>query len=215
MVKVKRLHEDAVIPKYAKPGDSGFDLVAIEDVIIEPGETKVIPTGLAFEISNGYEMQVRPRSGISRKTKLRVVLGTIDSGYRGEVGVIVDNTWQDTNRETPRFQLSDGRSEYSGGAYYVKGTYKIHKGDRIAQGVLTVVGHTTFEEVEELSESERGEGGYGSTGTQIKVTTCIDGRKLGETIADGFIAGIDLANGKDWSGTPKQLEMDFENGGVK
>ncbi|PEL95809.1 deoxyuridine 5'-triphosphate nucleotidohydrolase [Bacillus wiedmannii] len=167
MVKVKRLHEDAVIPKYAKPGDSGFDLVVVEDVIIEPGETAVVKTGLAFEIPTGYEMQIRPRSGISRKTKLRVVLGTIDSGYRGEVGVIVDNTWQDTNRETPRFQLSDGCSEYSGGAYYVKGTYKIRKGDRIAQGVLAAVGHTTFEEVEELSESERGEDGYGSTGMNI------------------------------------------------
>ncbi|MFB5588494.1 dUTP diphosphatase [Bacillus cereus] len=181
MVKIKRLHEDAVIPKYAKPGDSGFDLVAVEDVIIEPGETNVVKTGLAFEIPPGYEMQIRPRSGISRKTKLRVVLGTIDSGYRGEVGVIVDNVWHVTDRSTPRFQLIDGRSEYAGGVHYDKGTYIIRKGDRIAQGVLTAVGHTTFEEVEELTESERGEDGYGSTGTNI----------------------------------PKQLEFDFENGGVK
>lgn len=90
-VKIKRLNGSVELPRYAKPGDAGFDLVAAEDVIIEPGETKVIPTGLAFEIPPGYELQVRPRSGISRKTKLRVVLGTVDSGYRGEVGVIVDN----------------------------------------------------------------------------------------------------------------------------
>lgn len=217
MVKVKRLHEDAVIPKYAKPADSGFDLVAVEDVIIEPGETKVIPTGLAFEIPNGYEMQIRPRSGISRKTKLRVVLGTIDSGYRGEVGVIVDNASIIEYASQPRLLkgVFSGDSDFNITKPIKYEAIKIRKGDRIAQGVIAAVGHTVFEEVEELSESERGEGGYGSTGTQIKVTTCIDGRKLGETIADGFIAGIDLANGKDWSGYPKQLEFDFEKGDVK
>ncbi len=89
-VKIKRV-KDVELPKYAKPGDSGFDLVAAEDVIINPGETKVIPTGLAFEIPPGYEMQVRPRSGMTRDTKLRVALGTIDSGFRGEVRVIADN----------------------------------------------------------------------------------------------------------------------------
>lgn len=215
MVKVKRLHEEAVIPKYAKLGDSGFDLVAVEDVIIEPGETKVIPTGLAFEIPPGYEMQISPRSGISRKTKLRVVLGTTDSGYRGEVGVIVDNVnvlCEDHLHGTLR-TVDGGYHNTPGLNYY--GTYIIRKGDRIAQGVISTVCDVDFEEVEELSESERGEGGYGSTGTQIKVTTCIDGRKLGETIADGFIAGIDLANGKDWSGIPGQLEFDFEKGDVK
>ncbi|PEU21347.1 deoxyuridine 5'-triphosphate nucleotidohydrolase [Bacillus wiedmannii] len=183
MVKVKRLHEDAVIPKYAKPGDSGFDLVAVEDVIIEPGETKVIPTGLAFEIPNGYEMQVRPRSGISRKTKLRVVLGTIDSGYRGEVGVIVDNASIIEYASQPRFVAAvlagDGDFNITKPVKYE--TIKIRKGDRIAQGVLAAVGHTTFEEVEELSESERGEDGYGSTGMDIS----------------------------------RQLEFDFEKGGVK
>lgn len=90
-VKIKRV-KDVELPRYAKPGDSGFDLVAAEDTIIWPGETKVVQTGLAFEIPPGYELQVRPRSGMTRNTKLRVVLGTVDSGYRGEVGVLVDNT---------------------------------------------------------------------------------------------------------------------------
>jgi len=90
-MKVKKMHPDAVIPKYAQQGDSGFDLVAVEDVIIEPGETKLIKTGLAFDIPEGFEIQVRPRSGITLKTKLRVQLGTVDAGYKGEVGVIVDN----------------------------------------------------------------------------------------------------------------------------
>src|SRR5690625_4442372 len=101
-LSVKKLHPDAVIPKYAKKGDSGFDLVAVEDMVIEPGETKLIKTGLAFEIPEGYEIQVRPRSGITLKTKLRVQLGTIDSNYRGEVGVIVDNITPKIFASTPR-----------------------------------------------------------------------------------------------------------------
>ncbi|PRT35333.1 dUTP diphosphatase [Bacillus wiedmannii] len=230
MVKVKRLHEDAVIPQYAKPGDSGFDLVAVEDVIIEPGETSVIKTGLAFEIPNGYEMQIRPRSGLSRKTKLRVVLGTIDSGYRGEVGVIVDNI---APRRTPFNSLNykhiDGTKtatksyvrncsrwrEYIEQDKIAFDTYIIRKGDRIAQGVVSTVCNVDFEEVKDLTKSERGEGGYGSTGTQIEITTCLDGRKLGEALVDGFIVGIDLASGTDRAVYPKQLEFDFEKGGVK
>src|SRR5690606_10358288 len=91
-VKVKRLHPDAVIPTKAHAADAGFDLVAVEDAVIEPGETVLIKTGLAFELPEGFEMQIRPRSGVTLKTKLRVQLGTVDSNYRGEVGVIVDNT---------------------------------------------------------------------------------------------------------------------------
>ncbi|WP_122974126.1 deoxyuridine 5'-triphosphate nucleotidohydrolase [Bacillus wiedmannii] len=195
-MKVKRLHEDAVIPKYAKPGDSGFDLVAVEDVIIEPGETAVVKTGLAFEIPNGYEMQVRPRSGISRKTKLRVVLGTIDSGYRGEVSVIVDNSSIIEYTSQPRLLKGafSGDDDFNITKPIKYEAIKIRKGDRIAQGVLAAVGHTTFEEVDVLSKSERGEGGFGSTGYEV---------------------GIDFANGKDWSGIPGQLEFDFEKGGVK
>ncbi|MDR4408182.1 dUTP diphosphatase [Bacillus anthracis] len=144
-VKIKRV-KDVELPKYAKPGDAGFDLVAAEDTIIWPGETKVVPTGLAFEIPPGYEMQVRPRSGITRNTKLRVVLGTVDSGYRGEVGVLVDNT------ETPKSSNMQA--------------HVIEKGTRIAQGVIAPVITAHFEEVDELSHSERGTNGYGSTGTK-------------------------------------------------
>ncbi|ENB4264195.1 deoxyuridine 5'-triphosphate nucleotidohydrolase [Bacillus cereus] len=164
-VKIKRV-KDVEMPKYAREFDAGFDLVSAEDTIIEPGETKVIPIGLAFELPPGFEMQIRPRSGISRKTKLRVVLGTIDSGFRGEVGVIVDNTWQTPEGSTPRFQLVDGKSEYSEGFYYEKGTYKIYKGDRIAQAVIAPVETAHFVEVDELSVSERGKGGFGSTGVK-------------------------------------------------
>ena len=144
-VKIKRV-KDVELPRYAKPGDSGFDLVAAEDTIIWPGETKVVPTGLAFEIPPGYELQVRPRSGMTRDTKLRVVLGTIDSGYRGEVGVLIDNT------EIPKAANMQA--------------HVIEKGTRIAQGVIAPVITAHFEEVDELSDSERGTNGYGSTGVK-------------------------------------------------
>ncbi|CAM4275523.1 hypothetical protein BAMA111019_16285 [Bacillus manliponensis] len=90
-VKVKKIREDSVKPHYTKKGDAGFDLGAMEDAVIIPGGTKVIPIGLAFEISPGREMTVRPRSGISKRTMLHVSLGTIDSSFRGGVGVIVKN----------------------------------------------------------------------------------------------------------------------------
>ena len=90
-VKIKR-KPGVPMPAYATDGSAGFDLVAAEDVLISPGETVIVPTGLSVELPDGYEMQVRPRSGISVKTKLRVQLGTVDSDFRGEIGVIVDNT---------------------------------------------------------------------------------------------------------------------------
>ncbi|MFL0405714.1 dUTP diphosphatase [Bacillus nitratireducens] len=144
-VKIKRV-KDVKLPKYAKPGDSGFDLVAAEDTVIWPGEKKVVQTGLAFEIPPGYELQVRPRSGMTRNTKLRVFLGTVDSGYRGEVGVLVDNT------ERPKAANMQ--------------VHVIERGTRIAQGVITPVITANFVEVDELSNSERGVGGFGSTGVK-------------------------------------------------
>lgn len=156
-VKIKRV-KDVELPKYAKSGDSGFDLVAAEDTVIYPGGTKVIPTGLAFEIPPGFELQVRPRSGISRKTFLRVVLGTVDSGFRGEVGVIVSNTSYPGN--TIALGINDDNE------IYMNVKYEIKKGDRIAQGVIAPVETANFVEVDKLSDSERGVGGFGSTGVK-------------------------------------------------
>ncbi|MDA2480594.1 deoxyuridine 5'-triphosphate nucleotidohydrolase [Bacillus cereus] len=166
-VKIKRV-KDVELPQYAKPGDSGFDLVAAEDVIINPGETKVIPTGLAFEIPPGYEMQIRPRSGMSRETKLRVVLGTIDSGYRGEVGVIADNASIIEYASQPRFAvaISAGDNDFNITKATKYEVIKICKGERIAQGVIAPVITAHFVEVDELSDSERGKGGFGSTGVK-------------------------------------------------
>lgn len=178
-VKIKRLNESVEIPRYAKPGDAGFDLVAAEDVIIQPDETKVISTGLAFEIPPGYELQVRPRSGVSRKTKLRVILGTVDSGYRGEVGVMVDNISDpDYMIISDKYELYlsgcehsllfdiNGETVWDNSKHYPNGTYIIRKGERIAQGVIAPVETAYFAEVDELSDSERGNNGFGSTGTK-------------------------------------------------
>jgi len=167
-VKVKKLHPDAVIPRYATPGSAGFDLVAIEDVIIEPGDMVKVRTGLAFELPPGYELQIRPRSGISAKTKLRIANapGTVDADYRGEVCVLLENTEDEDDSQNPwtRYLLTVNGNEISDDDQYPFGTYIILRGDRIAQGVIAPVYRAAFEEVDELSETERGDGGFRSTG---------------------------------------------------
>jgi len=139
-IKLKRLNENAKIPVYQTEGSSGFDFHASEEVIIEPGETKTIGTGLAMEIPKGFELQVRPRSGLSVKTGLRVsnAPGTVDSDFRGEIRIILDNIG--------------------------KLPYNVKIGDRIAQGVICPVENVTFYEKENLSTTLRGSGGFGHTG---------------------------------------------------
>lgn len=140
-IDVKKIHPDAVVPTYAKEGDAGFDLYyAYEDTILFPDAKDVFGTGWKMAIPEGWEIQIRPRSGLSIKTDLSIVNspGTIDSGYRGEIGIIIKNI---------------GEKEY-----------KIKKGDRIAQGVLKRAPQGIFNVVNELPDSERGEGGFGSSG---------------------------------------------------
>lgn len=145
-IRIKKLHPDAVTPKYATNGSSGFDLVALEDVTLELGQTKLVKTGLAVDVGPGYELQVRPRSGLSLKTPLRVANspGTVDSDYRGEVCVIMTNS-----------------AGYQPAGY---GSVTIKKGDRIAQGVVCPVMQADIEVVDYLDETDRGAGGFGSTG---------------------------------------------------
>ncbi|MFL1672657.1 dUTP diphosphatase [Paenibacillus dendritiformis] len=166
-VKIKRLHPDAVIPKYATELAAGFDLVAVEDVVIAPGETKLISLGFAVEIPEGFEMQVRPRSGVTLKTKLRVgnSPGTIDADFRGEVKVIVDNISRDDWSNAAR--RIDNSYDESTRDKCVAGSYIIRKGDRIAQGVIAPVYRADFIIVDHLGETERGDGGFGSTGAQV------------------------------------------------
>lgn len=151
-IRIKKLHPDAVIPKYATNGSSGFDLVALEDVFLAPGETKLVKTGLAVDVGPGYEMQVRPRSGLSLKTYLRVANapGTVDSDYRGEVCVIMTNT------------ALVGQIGHNAELY--QKYCQIKKGDRIAQGVICPVMLADIEVVDYLDETDRGAGGFGSTG---------------------------------------------------
>ncbi len=158
---IELCREDAVLPKYANVGDAGMDVYAAESAVIAPGQTVVVPTGLKLAIPEGYEIQVRPRSGISFKTPLRVPNspGTIDSGYRDELGIIISNSSDmevSDNSESP-FTLDEKENR--------KGTYIIRKGDRIAQIVLQVVPKMEFTIVDSVREigSNRG-GGFGSTG---------------------------------------------------
>lgn len=138
-VGFKRLNENATLPTKAHASDSGFDLYASEDVIIEPGETTVVPTGIAVQLPGGYEATVRPRSGVTSRTKLRVQLGTIDQGYVGEIGIIVDN--------------NHGVN------------YRIERGYKLAQLVVQPLPSVEAYEISgELGETERGTGGFGSTG---------------------------------------------------
>ena len=137
-IKVLKETEDAVLPTYAHFGDAGADLYANEEVDIKPNEVKIIQTGLKVEIPDGYEMQVRPRSGMSTKTPILGILGTVDSGYRGPLGVMLYN-----HGDIP---------------------YRVQKGDRIAQAVIAPTYHGNFLISDSLSETERNENGFGSTG---------------------------------------------------
>ena len=152
-VKVKKLHPDAVIPSYAKPGDAGMDLVAVSRYLDEFGNL-VYGTGLAFEIPEGYVGLVFPRSSVSKQElQLTNSVGVIDSGYRGEVTV----KFKPSN---VRFEVDDEWfSVFHPGLCNMYG-----EGDRVAQMIILPYPQIEFEEVEELSETERGAGGYGSTG---------------------------------------------------
>lgn len=134
-------------PKYQREGDSGFDFMANlledEEIVIEPLKRAVVPTGLHFQIPIGFELQVRPRSGLALKNGITVLNtpGTVDSGYRGEVKIVLFNTGEDA--------------------------FKIKNGDRIAQGVIAPVQikrTTKIITVNQLDDSDRGTGGFGSTG---------------------------------------------------
>jgi dUTP pyrophosphatase len=130
------------IPEYKTPGSAGADLCALLDspLVLLPLERRLVPTGLSVEIPEGYEMQVRPRSGLALKNGITVLNtpGTIDSDYRGEIGIVLVNLGSDA--------------------------FEIRNGDRIAQGVIAPVSQGRFVEAEILGETERGVGGYGSTG---------------------------------------------------
>lgn len=173
-LKFQKIHPDAVIPTYAHDSDAGMDIYAVEDVEIKPGETVLIHTGLKAQIPEGFELQVRPRSGMSLKTKLRIANapGTIDAGYRDEICVIAENTdlghWG-TKDVFKGYELSPVETFIKGDSITIK------KGDRIAQFVFSILTKIKIEEVKEVSkEGDRG-GGFGSTDkNEPNCKACLD-----------------------------------------
>lgn len=143
-LKIKKLHPDAIIPTRNNPTDSGLDLYSLEDVTIQPGQTVLIKTGIAFEIPEGHEVQVRPRSGMSLKTKFRIANspGTVDFSYKGDVSAIGFHA-----------------------GFKEDADIIIKKGDRIAQAVLCPVSIVETVVVDSLTETTRGAKGFGSSGT--------------------------------------------------
>lgn len=162
-VPIELCHPDAKIPQYAHESDSGLDIFAIEDVTIHPGEIKLIPTGIKVALPPGYELQVRPKSGRALKTKLRVANtpGTIDAGYRDEIGVIVENVEppiKDITYDFDQYGMPLITSILHGSDYFIS------KGEKFAQLVLSEVPKAAFFRVNSVGEiGENRGGGFGST----------------------------------------------------
>ena len=167
-VKFKRLSDKATIPTYATDGSACFDLYAAEDILIQPGETKLVGTGLSFEIPVGYQMKIHPRSGISLKTPLRVANapGCVDSDFRNEVKVILWDTAEQGKDFWGWPKLLDNSYSHCIEHGAPRGTYQILEGDRIAQAEVVPMYKATFVEVEELTETERGGQGFGHSGVR-------------------------------------------------
>ena len=140
ILKFKRVHPDAVLPAYAHPSDAGMDLRSVADLTIAPGGRALVPTGLVVLLPPLYEAQVRPRSGLALKHGVTVLNtpGTIDSGYRGEIGVILANFGTEA--------------------------FSVRKGDKVAQLVIAPVTQPEIVETDVVDETDRGAGGFGSTG---------------------------------------------------
>lgn len=141
-LKIRKIHDKAIIPSYAHEGDAGLDLYAVNEVVLKPGERGLVHTGIQIELPKNTEAQIRPRSGLALKNGITTLNspGTIDEGYRGEIGVILINH---SNEE-----------------------FKVEQGMKIAQMVIKPVFKVDIIETIELSDSERSEKGFGSSGTK-------------------------------------------------
>lgn len=141
IVQIQRIDKDLPLPDYARPGDAGMDVYSTIDCTLAPGARAIIPIGIAIALPEGYVCFAHPRSGLAAKNGISIVNspGTIDSGYRGEIKIILINT---DNKES----------------------FEVKRGDRIAQLVFQKFESARFFEVEQLPESQRGAGGFGSTG---------------------------------------------------
>jgi len=137
-IAIKKLDKDAKIPAYSHPGDAGMDLFSLGDFSIKPGERLACPTGISIAIPKVYAGLIWDKSGIASKSGIKTMAGVIDSGYRGEIKIVLINLSPDV--------------------------YNIKKGDKIAQMLIQKVENPEIIEMEELDETIRGEGGFGSTG---------------------------------------------------
>src|SRR3989338_742924 len=137
-IKVKRLQVEAKLPSYAHPGDVGLDLYSLEDYLLQPAERKIFPVGFALEFPSGYAAVVKDKSSLPKNGGLHTMGGVFDAGYRGEYNVQLVNLGH--------------------------GPYQIKKGDKLAQLVIYPVASAELEEVQEISDSSRGVGGFGGTG---------------------------------------------------
>lgn len=165
-IPIEFCHPDAKMPAYAHLSDAGMDVYALEEITINPGETKLIPLGIKVAVPLGYELQVRPKSGRCLKTKLRVANtpGTIDSGYRDEVGVIIENIDPPIRAIYTDFAQSPN-DPVPVGAIEFGQPYTIGKGEKFAQLVLNEIPKVAWVEVESVANTgENRGGGFGSTG---------------------------------------------------
>lgn len=137
-IRVKKLHPDAIVPAFAHPGDAGMDLYSVEDMVIQPGERRSVPTGIAIALPDGYVSLVWDKSGVSHKFGMKTLGGVLDCGYRGEYLIGLVNLGQEP--------------------------FEIKKGQKVAQLLIQKVEHPEIEVVDELDETIRGTGGFGSTG---------------------------------------------------
>lgn len=138
-VKIKKIKDNAIIPEYSHKGDAGVDLHSTEDYLLKPGDRVLVSTGIKVAVPNGYVGLIWDRSGLAVKNSLHVLAGVVDSGYRGEVCVVLKNLGHED--------------------------FKVTKGMRIAQMLIQPVASATIEESDLLDETSRNEGGFGSTGT--------------------------------------------------
>ncbi len=137
-VKVKKRKDDAVIPHYVHGGDAGMDIYSCENATIRAGERKLVSTGICLEIPKGYVALVWDKSGLASKCGIKTMAGVVDCSYRGEVGIMLLNT--------------------------SKEDYQVRKGEKIAQILIQPIAEAEIEEIQELGDTKRGDGGFGSTG---------------------------------------------------
>ena len=174
-IHFKKLSQTAIAPNKSHYNDSGFDLYADEDVTLAYGETKAIATNIALELPDGYMADVRPRSGLTRDTALRVHYGTVDAGYRGGIGIICENASDEDARFSDAYAMAAALARVNkkdnekilvekSNEYNEKSVIEIKRGDKIAQLVIQKIPDVQLVEADELNETVRGADGFGSTG---------------------------------------------------